>query len=72
MEGVDIMDQQKNDIAVIGMAVMGQNLALNMESKGLKVSVYNRTSEKLKDLLKKGQKTKIFKGLIPLKNLLIH
>jgi len=40
------MDQQKSDIAVIGMAVMGQNLALNMESKGFKVSVYNRTNEK--------------------------
>ncbi len=30
------------DIGLIGLAVMGENLALNMESKGLKVAVYNR------------------------------
>ena len=33
----------KSDIGLIGLAVMGENLALNMESKGYKVSVYNRT-----------------------------
>ncbi len=32
-----------SDIGVIGMAVMGQNIALNIESKGYQVSVYNRT-----------------------------
>jgi 6-phosphogluconate dehydrogenase len=32
------------DIGVIGLAVMGENLALNMESKGFTVAVYNRTS----------------------------
>ena len=32
-----------SDIGLIGMAVMGENLALNMNSKGFKVSVYNRT-----------------------------
>ncbi|MFN8257575.1 MAG: decarboxylating NADP(+)-dependent phosphogluconate dehydrogenase [Bacteroidales bacterium] len=31
------------DIGMIGLAVMGENLALNMESKGFKVAVYNRT-----------------------------
>ena len=35
----------KSDIGLIGLAVMGQNLVLNMESKGYKVSVYNRTKE---------------------------
>jgi 6-phosphogluconate dehydrogenase len=40
----------KADIAVIGMAVMGQNLALNMESKGYTVAIFNRTAEKTKDL----------------------
>lgn len=34
-----------SDIGLIGLAVMGENLALNMESKGFKVSVYNRTTE---------------------------
>ncbi len=33
------------DIAVIGLAVMGQNLALNFESRGYRVAVHNRTLE---------------------------
>ena len=35
---------QGNDIGLIGLAVMGQNLVLNIESRGFAVSVYNRTS----------------------------
>ncbi|MDD1649989.1 MAG: NAD(P)-binding domain-containing protein, partial [Methylococcaceae bacterium] len=31
------------DIGLIGLAVMGENLVLNMESKGFSVAVYNRT-----------------------------
>ena len=33
----------KSDIGLIGLAVMGENLVLNMESKGFTVSVFNRT-----------------------------
>ena len=33
----------KADIALIGLAVMGENLVLNLESNGFRVSVYNRT-----------------------------
>ena len=36
-----------SDIGLVGLAVMGENLALNMESKGFHVSVYNRTVEKV-------------------------
>ena len=36
-----------SDIGLIGLAVMGENLVLNMESKGFHVSVYNRTVEKV-------------------------
>ena len=36
-----------SDIGLVGLAVMGENLALNMESKGFKVSVFNRTVEKV-------------------------
>ena len=36
----------KTDIGVIGMAVMGSNLALNIESRGYKVSVFNRTAKR--------------------------
>ena len=35
--------KQQADIGMIGLAVMGENLALNMESKGFTVAVYNRT-----------------------------
>jgi 6-phosphogluconate dehydrogenase len=35
------------DIGLIGLAVMGENIALNMESKGFTVAVYNRTVEKV-------------------------
>jgi 6-phosphogluconate dehydrogenase len=34
----------QSDIGLIGLAVMGENLVLNMESKGFSVSVYNRTT----------------------------
>ena len=33
----------KANIGLIGLAVMGENLALNMESKGFTVAVYNRS-----------------------------
>ena len=35
------------DIGLIGLAVMGENLIMNMESKGFTVAVYNRTVEKV-------------------------
>src|SRR5437016_7017871 len=34
----------QSDIGLIGLAVMGENLALNMESKGFPVAVFNRTA----------------------------
>lgn len=41
----------KQQIGVAGLAVMGKNLALNMESKGFAVALYNRSPEKTKELL---------------------
>lgn len=38
-----------SDFGVVGLAVMGQNLALNVESKGFKVSVFNRTGTKTEE-----------------------
>jgi 6-phosphogluconate dehydrogenase len=38
------MNTNQCDIGVIGLAVMGENLVLNMESKGFNVGVYNRTT----------------------------
>ena len=37
----------KADIGLIGLAVMGENLVLNMESHGFKVAVFNRTTSKV-------------------------
>lgn len=39
------------DIGLIGLAVMGENLVLNMASKGINVAVYNRTVSKVDDFL---------------------
>ncbi|KRO18532.1 NADP-dependent phosphogluconate dehydrogenase [Lacticaseibacillus saniviri] len=44
------MDQPQ--IGVIGMAVMGKNLALNIESRGYTVAVYNRTASKTEEVVK--------------------
>ena len=40
---------KKADIGLIGLAVMGENLVMNMESKGFTVAVYNRTTDKVKN-----------------------
>jgi 6-phosphogluconate dehydrogenase len=39
------------DIALIGLAVMGQNLVLNMNDHGFKVAVYNRTTDTMKEFI---------------------
>jgi 6-phosphogluconate dehydrogenase len=40
-----------SDIGLIGLAVMGENLVLNMESKGFQVAVFNRTTQKVDEFL---------------------
>jgi 6-phosphogluconate dehydrogenase len=45
------METGQADIAVIGLAVMGQNLILNMNDHGFKVIAYNRTVSKVDDFL---------------------
>ena len=42
---------KKCDIGLVGLAVMGENLVMNMESKGFQVAVYNRTTQKVKDFV---------------------
>ena len=39
------------DIGLIGLAVMGENLVLNMESRGFRVSIFNRTTQKVDDFI---------------------
>lgn len=40
-----------SDIGLVGLAVMGENLVLNMESKGFQVTVFNRSSQKVVDFI---------------------
>ena len=41
----------KANFGVVGMAVMGRNLALNIESRGYTVAIYNRSKEKTEDVV---------------------
>ena len=50
---------KKADIGLVGLAVMGENLVMNMESKGFTVAVYNRTTSKVTSFIEgraKGKK----------------
>ena len=50
------------DFGLIGLAVMGQNLALNVESKGFSVAVYNRTTARTQEFMAGPAKGKSFVG----------
>ncbi|UOQ48882.1 NADP-dependent phosphogluconate dehydrogenase [Gracilibacillus caseinilyticus] len=52
----------KQQFGVIGLAVMGKNLALNVESRGYSVAVFNRTYQKTKDFLDNEAAGKNFVG----------
>ena len=45
------INMEKSDFGLIGLAVMGQNLVLNVESRGFQVSVYNRTTATMTDFI---------------------
>lgn len=59
----------KGDIGVIGLAVMGQNLILNMNDKGFKVVAYNRTTSKVDDFLNGAAKNTQIIGAYSLQDL---
>ena len=46
-----IISMTKQNFGLIGLAVMGENLALNVESRGFSVAVYNRTAAKTDDFM---------------------
>jgi 6-phosphogluconate dehydrogenase len=50
------------DVGLIGLAVMGENLALNMESKGFYVAVHNRTAARVDDFINGRARGKRFVG----------
>lgn len=49
----------KQQIGVVGMAVMGKNLALNIESRGYSVSIFNRTAAKTEAVMKEHSDKKL-------------
>lgn len=53
------MADQKADIGVVGMAVMGKNLALNIESRGYTVGIYNRSANKTEQVMKDHSEKKL-------------
>ncbi|MFW5889905.1 MAG: decarboxylating NADP(+)-dependent phosphogluconate dehydrogenase, partial [Marinilabiliaceae bacterium] len=58
-----------SDIGLIGLAVMGENLVLNMESKGFQVSVFNRSTEKVDNFVNGRAKGKNIQGTHSLEEL---
>ena len=63
------MIMKKADIGLIGLAVMGENLVMNMESKGFTVAVYNRTVEKVDNFVNGRAKGKNIIGCHSLRKL---
>ncbi|HOD93724.1 MAG TPA: decarboxylating NADP(+)-dependent phosphogluconate dehydrogenase [Clostridia bacterium] len=63
---------KKADIGLIGLAVMGENLVLNMESKGFSVAVYNRTIEKVEKFIQTRAKGKNIIGCYSLSELVAN
>ena len=59
---------EKSDIGLIGLAVMGENLVLNMESKGFRVSVFNRTVSKVENFMANRGKGKNIYGATSLED----
>jgi len=58
-----------NDIGLIGLAVMGENLILNMESHGFSVAVFNRTTSKVDKFINGRAKGKNIKGCFSIEEL---
>ena len=59
----------KCDFGLIGLAVMGENLALNIESRGFRIAVYNRTTSKVDNLIQGRAAGKNFVGCHSLQEL---
>ena len=60
---------KKSDIGLIGLAVMGENLVMNMERNGFTVSVYNRTTSKVTNFVEGRAKGKNIVGTYSLHEL---
>src|ERR1700731_5431370 len=61
---------EQHDIGLIGLAVMGQNLVLNMANRGFSVGVFNRTTSKVDEFLAGPAKGKSLHGYHALPDLI--
>ena len=69
MKGGFVKFMDKADIGLVGLAVMGENLAMNMENKGFFVCVYNRTPQKVTDFIAGRAKGKNISGAYSIEEL---
>jgi 6-phosphogluconate dehydrogenase len=51
---------EKQQVGVVGVGVMGRSLALNFESKGFSVSVYDLSAEKITEIIESNKEKKLF------------
>lgn len=56
------MSEETMDIGLVGLAVMGRNLVLNLNDHGYKVSVYNRTTSKMTEFIEGDAKDTAVRG----------
>jgi 6-phosphogluconate dehydrogenase len=63
---------EKCDFGLIGLAVMGENLALNVESRGYSVAVFNRTTRKVDDFMAGRAKGRRFVGCHSIEDLVAN
>lgn len=61
--------KSKSDIGVVGLAVMGENLILNMASKGFTVTAYNRSTDKVENFINGRAEGKSIRGAFSLQEL---
>ena len=54
----------KANFGVVGMAVMGRNLALNIESRGYIVAIYNRSANKTEDVIASHPEKNLFQVMM--------
>ncbi|MBC3766401.1 decarboxylating NADP(+)-dependent phosphogluconate dehydrogenase [Neptunicella marina] len=61
--------KELSDIGLVGLAVMGENLILNMASKGFTVTAYNRSAEKVEKFIEGRAKGKTIRGAFSIEEL---
>jgi 6-phosphogluconate dehydrogenase len=64
-EGLMAAQVEKADFGLIGLGVMGQNLALNIEEKGFSIAVHNRSTDKVEEFVRDNAGKKVLGAMSP-------